>query len=534
MSISETYLERFIENVGTIPQEIRRNLAQMRSLDQTYLSLQQHLRDNEEDYLKRSHDIIHSYNVASKSKYKLKKNKRIKTDAAAVTNSTADGTAAGTADGTADGTAANTTTTTTGNKTNGDNDNHDNQLEEDEDENMSTSSNTSSQESELDETYFQIKHHEGIIVPLQSGRTTNVTTDADADADADDNTDTNTNTQSPSSLLEKDANADTDTKTTNETDEQHQDDQHGNHTNDNNKKNTNQTTNHTTTTSSTLVVPTTEELRQQIQNPAAVLQIAILRKTAREMVEEKLSNANQTFNIVQDAISRLDSDIQEFEDMLKVTGQYDLIMASSVAAANAAFIAAASGSGGMGIGMGNGMGDNGSNSGNGNGNGSVSVSNGNSNARNSHSHGHGHGHNTVRVGPQKDDLAAIQVMPNSPDWILAKVISHEIQSGTGLGMYNLSDEDIESNKTFLLPEAQVVILGNVERLSLHRAEVIYGVYPDTTSFYQATVVEMPKRIPGKDPLVLVHFKDDGDENGITHAKAVPMKHVMKVPYGAIK
>jgi len=49
---------------------------------------------------------------------------------------------------------------------------------------------------------------------------------------------------------------------------------------------------------------------------------------------------------------------------------------------------------------------------------------------------------------------------------------------------------------------------------------------------------MPKKIPGKDVfvfvLVLVHFKDDGDENGITHAKAVPMKHVMKVPYGAIQ
>jgi hypothetical protein len=85
---------------------------------------------------------------------------------------------------------------------------------------------------------------------------------------------------------------------------------------------------------------------------------------------------------------------------------------------------------------------------------------------------------------------------------------------------------------FLLPESQVVILGGVDRLN--RGDVIYGVYPDTTSFYQATAVEMPKKVPGKDVLVLVHFKDDGDEHGITHAKAVPMKHVMKVPYGAIQ
>ncbi len=42
-----------------------------------------------------------------------------------------------------------------------------------------------------------------------------------------------------------------------------------------------------------------------------------------------------------------------------------------------------------------------------------------------------------------NDLAAIQVTPASPDWILAKVISHDTQ----IGMYRLSDEDSESNKS---------------------------------------------------------------------------------------
>ena len=482
MSISETYLERFIENVGTIPQEIRRNLAQMRSLDQTYLSLQQHLRDSENDYLKRSHDIIHSYTVASKSNLKKNKNKRIKTRhdddddndaaaaaAAAVMNTTTDGDGDGTA---ANANADTNASTNSGNETNGDTADADHNNNNEQDENMSTSASTSSQESELDEAFFQIKHHEGILVqPLQLDSAIN-------------HTNTNTQPSAPSQEEEEDK------ETVNEIDDQAQNDQHDNNNNDNPDAKHQSTT---STTRTPLIVPTTEELRQQIQDPYALLQIATLRKTAREMVEEKLSNAHQTHSIIQDAIQRLDSDIQEFEDMLKTTGQYELLVASSAAAA-------APTSGGVGMG----------------------GSNNNSNARNSHGHG------TIRVGPQKDDLAAIQVMPNSPDWILAKVISHDTQSG----MYNLSDEDIESNKTFLLPEAQVVILGGVDRLN--RAEVIYGVYPDTTSFYQATVVEMPKRIPGKDPLVLVHFKDDGDEHGITHAKAVPMKHVMKVPYGAIK
>ena len=39
---------------------------------------------------------------------------------------------------------------------------------------------------------------------------------------------------------------------------------------------------------------------------------------------------------------------------------------------------------------------------------------------------------------------------------------------------------------------------------------------------------------GGESFVLVHFKDDGDENGITHDKAVPMKHIMHVPYGAMQ
>ena len=83
---------------------------------------------------------------------------------------------------------------------------------------------------------------------------------------------------------------------------------------------------------------------------------------------------------------------------------------------------------------------------------------------------------------------------------------------------------------FNLPESQVVVLGGVDRLS--RGDIIYAVYPDTTSFYQATVVQPPKKIGGGDPFVMVHFKDDGDEHGITHDKAVSMQHVMRVPYSS--
>lgn len=132
----------------------------------------------------------------------------------------------------------------------------------------------------------------------------------------------------------------------------------------------------------------------------------------------------------------------------------------------------------------------------------------------------------VAGSAKPNDLAAIQVVPNSPDWILAKVISHDHETG----MYRLSDEDVESNKIFHLPESQVIILGGIEKLS--RGDVVYAVYPDTTSFYQAGVTAPPKRVSGGGSFVMVNFVDDADEHGITHDKAVLIKYVMRVPYGA--
>lgn len=122
-----------------------------------------------------------------------------------------------------------------------------------------------------------------------------------------------------------------------------------------------------------------------------------------------------------------------------------------------------------------------------------------------------------------NDLAAIQVVPGSPDWILAKVITHDAQTG----MYQLSDEDSESNKIFNLPENQVVILGNLRSPS--RGDTVFAVYPDTTAFYQATIVQTARKVSGGGSFVMVHFVDDSDEHGVTHDKAVLLQHVMRPP-----
>ena len=143
-------------------------------------------------------------------------------------------------------------------------------------------------------------------------------------------------------------------------------------------------------------------------------------------------------------------------------------------------------------------------------------------------------------------------MTPGSEWILAKVIEHDPKTG----MYQLSDEDIESNKStfvcaccflctgffvhltllsvlllvFHLPEQQVVVLRGVDRLV--KGDTIFAVYPDTTSFYQATVVQAPRKTGGPgSQFVMLNFVDDADEFGVTHDKAVPLKHVMLPPFG---
>ena len=73
----------------------------------------------------------------------------------------------------------------------------------------------------------------------------------------------------------------------------------------------------------------------------------------------------------------------------------------------------------------------------------------------------------------------------------------------------------------------MVILGGLKNLS--RGEMVYAVYPDTTSFYQATIVQTARKVSGGGSFVMVNFVDDSDEHGITHDKAVLLNHIMYPP-----
>ena len=94
--------------------------------------------------------------------------------------------------------------------------------------------------------------------------------------------------------------------------------------------------------------------------------------------------------------------------------------------------------------------------------------------------------------------------------ILGRVISYL----PDLGQYSILD--VDDSKTYILSETDVVVLDLVDsQRKLSKGEVLFALYPDTTSFYLATVSQAPRRTAmGMDPTVVVQFNGDEDENGM--------------------
>jgi SGF29 tudor-like domain len=145
--------------------------------------------------------------------------------------------------------------------------------------------------------------------------------------------------------------------------------------------------------------------------------------------------------------------------------------------------------------------------------------------------------------------------------IFVPTLIHFVWSSINSGLHSLILNDCfvfnSSTVVFNLPDSQVIMLpGNPSRgvdYKLSKGDVVFAIYPDTTSFYKATVVQVPRKSSGggtgssssnnnsnissnnnnsssiTSQFVLVHFVDDADEFGVTHDKAVIIQHVMPPP-----
>lgn len=93
--------------------------------------------------------------------------------------------------------------------------------------------------------------------------------------------------------------------------------------------------------------------------------------------------------------------------------------------------------------------------------------------------------------------------------MLGRVICYHADSG----QYDILD--VDDSKKYLLPERQVIVLDLIEsQRKLCKAETVFALYPDTTSFYPATVSAAPRRSAmGAEPSVIVQFNGDEDLTG---------------------
>eukprot|EP01035_Chromulina_nebulosa_P021352 gene21352-27662_t len=99
------------------------------------------------------------------------------------------------------------------------------------------------------------------------------------------------------------------------------------------------------------------------------------------------------------------------------------------------------------------------------------------------------------------------------------------------GQYDIAD--IDDSKRYYLPESQVLSLDSLDYTrKFSKGEIVYAVYPDTTSFYQAVITHVNKKSINHlhEPSVTVQFDGDADPvTGVSPLYVVSMKYVLKLP-----
>ena len=103
------------------------------------------------------------------------------------------------------------------------------------------------------------------------------------------------------------------------------------------------------------------------------------------------------------------------------------------------------------------------------------------------------------------------------------------------GMYEVRDEEAEPGTAnrYLLEAHNMLPLprsSNVrEERALPQGTPVLGVYPGTTTFYRATVLAPPRRLPtGEYDAYLLQFEDDEVEGGGL-GRPVEFRHVVALP-----
>lgn len=117
----------------------------------------------------------------------------------------------------------------------------------------------------------------------------------------------------------------------------------------------------------------------------------------------------------------------------------------------------------------------------------------------------------------------ITIDPNDQTLILGQVLNYKSESN----MYEIID--IDDHQKYTLPESHVLALGQADLMKkISKGENIYALYPDTTIFYPAVIIQAPKRsVLSSESIVTVQFLGDEDEAGFTPNRTVPLKYIVR-------
>lgn len=101
-----------------------------------------------------------------------------------------------------------------------------------------------------------------------------------------------------------------------------------------------------------------------------------------------------------------------------------------------------------------------------------------------------------------------------------------------LGCYDI--QDVDDKQKFTVPETQVYPIGQLEIFSnkkLSKGDRIHALYPDTTIFYPALVIQAPRRnAVNSEAIVTVQFEGDADPvTGQTPHRVVQLKYIVRMP-----
>lgn len=92
---------------------------------------------------------------------------------------------------------------------------------------------------------------------------------------------------------------------------------------------------------------------------------------------------------------------------------------------------------------------------------------------------------------------------------MGRVVAHRSE----ISSYDIVDIDDQTQR-YTLPEHQVFQLGQADaQRKISKGDVLFALYPDSTSFYAATIVQAPKKSIIIDPTVMLQFVGDEDSTG---------------------